>query len=301
MPDAILFTGASFGDLLLELAVELGLARLVNTSGQDQAPTLPTDGSILFKLKQRLNAGYMSFLGGINPSLPPGRKPYTHWSFLSREVTLEFHPDGLGPLNIDQDSTRYRLPDGITSAPKQAWTINTGGRYSNTHVQSVTWERVRHELAMAPTLRGCPVMAACRTIDALEHPDHGKAWETRVYPPPADPGMSMKADFRIQARPLNDLNQRHIAGTEHDRTIIAYALVEWHRRDDKKGDQFGRAMKLAGDSILASIELDKRARPMVVGQIRDPSVGQVIPNRGLVAAGQTTAVTYTPGIQNPGV
>lgn len=301
MPDDTAYSAKTFGDLLLEMAVELGLARLTSTAGADQEPALPTDGSVLFKLRQRLNQGYRSFINGEDPipSQDHREKPYTQWTFLTRTVVITFDPTGNGPLNLDGDAGRYRLPDSITGAPKQGWTLNNNGLYANTRVMSVTIERIRDELARSGTITGCPMWATTRPIPSPDSSLNGKAWEVVVAPRPSGT-MTMTTEFRVAVRDLKDLDQLHIAGPEHDSTILLYALWTWYRRDDPSNKHYGRLAAAASQALRSSMEIDKRSRPMVVGLMQDPGVTAFAVNRGAIAAGQTTFVTYTQGIPTPG-
>jgi hypothetical protein len=292
----LISTGKTFRALLLDMAVELGIARMTGTDGTDnQTLELPDDGSVLFKLRQRCNAGYLAFVHGEHPLRPQNRAPYTRWTFLDRQVSVTLNSDGLGALNIAADSARYRLPDGITGNPRDPWTIDTNGLYPGNMVENVSESRVTSILAVATVGSGCPIYATTRPIQSPDSPDAGKAWELLVAPRPSG-AMTMTSRFRVQARELQDLNQQHIAGAEHDRAVFCMAMLEWYRRDAVKPEMYGRWLQTAASAVDASIELDKRSRPMVVGGVQDPSVGRRSVNRGDVAAGQVTTVTYSQGI-----
>jgi hypothetical protein len=294
MPDALAYSAKTFGDLLLEMAVAFNLARLVTTDGADAGTlALPSDGTTLAKLKMKLNQGYMNFIAGIDPSSQT--RPYTAWTFLTREVSITLDPTGTGPQNIAGDSARYRLPDGITSAPKQHWTMDGSGAYANARILSASIEAVRDQLSITKTTAGCPERAACRPIASPDHPDYGKAWEVIVSPRPSI-AATMTADFRVQARPMTALSQRHVAGPEHDQTILAFGKLAWLSDDDREGGRYQRAMAEAVAARQASIDLDKRSRGMVLGRLVDPSVPAVVVDRGVVASGQRGQVSYTVGV-----
>jgi len=272
LPDLLDQSGLTFGDHLLDLAEAVGVAELVDDSGNAIAPRIPTDAARLDMLKRAWNRGYEAFVAGVDPMVRP-RRPYTGWNFLDRMVEIELNPDGTGPHNIDGDETRYRLPAGVCSRPKHAWVLTIDGRSTWRTIEDTTSHRVQAFLASsaASGSAGYPFMAACRPIEAPEGNAEGAAWEVIVAPKPTAVAW-IRAQFRLVQRPLVQTDERHICGAQHDSTLRAFALAEWARRDASQADQFGRYAQDAASKLDASIAMDKDLSPRVVGPVHDPGV-----------------------------
>lgn len=296
MSDLIDYTGKTLGDLMLDLARDVGLAVYVS-GGVAVAARLPTQAARLDLLKRSVNDGYANFINGIDPG-NSGARPYTRWSFLERVVTITFDPDGTGPQNIERDAGRYRLPDGITSRPKTTgWSLDSSGTHPGLRIPDTSADRVvRRWWALGTEQTGTPQIAACRPLPNPDGQQGGAAWEVIVAPKPDSGSMSMQAPFRVQPRAMQDVTERHICGSQHDQTIRLYALVEYWRNDAENAGRYDRAVEMASAAMKSSIAMDTELHPRHLTRVHDPSVGAVPITRGLVVANQYSTATYTPGV-----
>ena len=287
-------SGKTLGDLMLDLAEEVGLARYTDENGDKIEMALPTDPTILSKLRRRVNAGYMQFLSGIDP-VNGADKRYSKWAFLEREVPIKLDPTGTGPFNVAGDAGRYRLPAGVRCRPKSAWMLDTGGMYDGYTVVDTDAASVTAQLTRTSESTGCPSISACRPID---NPDGqvggtgGAAWEVIMAPRP-DAVMTLTGQFLLQPREMRDVDERHIAGSQHDQTIRMLAFLDWLRRDDpaRARDQ----AQFASSALKSSIDLDKQMHARVRTRVTDPSCQISYAGcltRGDVVARQRSVVTY---------
>ena len=271
------------------------MAENVDANGKDSVASVPTDVATLDLLKRRWNRGYRAFLAGIDPAAREGRRPYTGWTFLSRPVEVSIDPNGTGPDNINGESWRYRLPDGVTTRPMHAWVLESNDRSLGPVVRDGTSHEVTSILASTKTSAGAvtyPYVSACRPIDSPNGSDGGSAWEVIVAPRP-QVQATMTAQFRLQPRDLTILTSRTIAGSQHDLTISKMAVVEWMRADAGSGNRLSSAVADAAAAMDASVELDKGLTPRTVGRVFDPSLFSTSSDRaaGRRLAGTTVNVT----------
>ena len=301
MPDLLDQTGYTFDEHLLALAEAVGLARSIDDNGNPLgddatvASRLPADPTDLDMLRRAWNEGYAAFCSGADPLARAGRKPYVNWTFLNQTVTITLAPGGDGPQNIRGDSSRYRLPAGISSGPKHAWTLEVPGVLGTRIVEDTSSQRVMTYLASlsaTASSSGYPFMAACRPIPAPEGEQEGGAWEVVVAPMP-NFASTMSAQFRLVARRLRNGTDRHICGAQHDPALRAFAVMEWFRRDVDKPEKFQRVLADAAAKLDASVEMDKQMAPRVSGMIHDPGVGAIPVTRSQARARSGTIVTVT--------
>lgn len=288
--------GMTLSELMLELGRIVGLLELVDASGTKVVPQLPTDPSRLALLESRVNAGYSAFLNGEDPlASRAARRPYTRWSFLSRQVDIDLSSVGTGPLNVAADSARYRLPSDIQSVPIGGWTLTTDGQYPGPQLVSTSVSEVLRRLVPVTSL-GYPTHAACRPIpneDLQDGVSGGVAWEVILAPRPGT-GMSISGEFRLATPPLADANQRHVCGAQHDRAILLLAACEWYASDDKAGGMYDRFAGRASAALVSSIDLDKAMRPSNRGRVVDPSVydGSFVTRADAIRSQPPSLMTY---------
>lgn len=247
----------TFGDMILDCAERWGHADETGT-----LPGIPTDAAVLDKIKRKINAGYAEFLRA-------DRK----WCFLRQRYELTWYPDGDGPYNIptggSPDGGRYRLPTYLGSQPLTDWTYVTTGRPPSV-IQNVSGETVRRQQASF-RMSGVPMQAGCLPIltgDGVG--GQPKGWEVLFYPRPAS-AYTVEAVFSVRQHVLTELHERHVAGSDHDRTIIAYADHQWFKDDAENPltSQTYEAEMLRMKAL--SMEIDKERRPRVLGKLRDSS------------------------------
>lgn len=297
MPELIDQTSLTLGDHLLRLAEAVGCAETVDENGNNITARVPTEDSnpgTRDMLMRAWNDGYFAFLSGADPLNRPGRVPYNSWNFLDRMVQITMSPDGTGADCIAGDNTRYRLPAGVASRPKHAWDIEISDRTVARTVEDTNVHRVLmflHSTA-ATGSTGYPFMAACRPIPAPEGDAAGAAWEVLVAPRPTV-AATMTAQFHLVPRRLNDEGQRTICGAQHDPTIIAFAIMEWYRRDTEDQSKFARYVSDAAAKLDASVQLDRNMSPRTVGPVRDPGIDSLPVTRPQARRASGVNTTYT--------
>ena len=254
-------SGPTFEDLILDVAIELGVAKLVDGSGNPSAPQIPTDPHDLDLCKRAVNNGYQDFLRG-DPTLKAH-----HWTFLDVHLDLALNAAN----RVEGDTSRYRLPPEISGRPRSAWSLtdSSNGR-TGLKVQDTATHRVVMALATSD-LSGAPVMASVRPIRAAD-PAAPFGWEVICYPRP-DRDYVMSADFRIHPTPLVELTDRPIEAALHGPAYRACAVWDVKKRDDTLNPEDRQTAKAERDrAILASIGLDLQNVPRTLGLVTDPGV-----------------------------
>lgn len=251
----------SFQEILLSCAEKWGKADQTGT-----LPAIPSDPADLDQCKRRINEGYRSFLSS-NP----------RWSFAEEKVQVLLAPDGSGPFNIESDGGRYRLPKFIGSIPLTDWTYvgqsTPGGR-----ILTVDHDLVVRQQSQSDAT-GNSTHAGVGPIVTGEGPGgQHKGWEVRFWPRPQG-AYTVEATFRVTSHKLVDLEDRHIAGREHDETILAFCDAEWYKHDAEDPEIAQRYMAIRTDALERSIELDKQMSPRRHGKVVDPSTQRVSVNR----------------------
>ena len=244
----------TFRELILDCAERWGVADETGTRAG-----IPTDLAVLDKVKRKINAGYADFL-----------RADPRWTFLRQRVQVTWYPDGDGPYNINGDASRYRLPSYVGSAPLTDWTYVDAGAPPSC-ILTVDGERVRMAAARqvatgVPTWAGCIPLA---TEDGVG--GQSKGWEVVFYPRPST-AYTVEAMFRVGNHVLAELGERHVAGSDHDRTIIAYADHHWFKDDAETPDIPARYEAEMLRNFGASVQIDKQRRPRNHGKLIDPSV-----------------------------
>lgn len=229
MPEDVLH-GWTFERLLIELAEAVNQTQY--GTGNDNAPVVNTDPATRDRLNRAVNRGYKYFLLSDR-----------QWSFLERPVTLVLTPDAsLGAasglhagLCIDQDPARYRLPGFVEGSPKGDWTyLDTNSPYRAViDVSAATVQRCRQA---SPTVTGAPQYAGVRPLEPDTSDNQQTPGREVIFWPTPDREYTVEALFRVATPELADLSDRHVAGAEHDLTILALAQWEWDRIDDRKLD-----------------------------------------------------------------
>lgn len=245
----------TFKEMILDCAERWGKADQTGT-----LPGIPTDAADLNLVKRKINAGYRQFLAA-DPK----------WSFVRQRYSLTFYPDGDGPQNIQSDAGRYRLPSWICSQPKSDWMFVTASGPRGC-IPIRPYELVRRQLADTASGGGQPAYSAVgpvETGDAIG--GQSKGWEALFSPRPST-AYTVEAMFRVTRHDLTDLYERHVAGSEHDRTILAFADWEWFR-DDAENPTTTAIYQQARDAQLAqSIRVDREYRGRHHGKLVDPSI-----------------------------
>lgn len=256
----------TFGDMILDCAERWGHADQSGT-----LPGLPTDAAILDLIKRKINAGYHEFLRA-------DRK----WTFVRQRVQVLWCPNGDGPFNIPSaglpDGGRYRLPSYVGSQPHTDWTYVTTGRPPMV-IQTIDAETVRRRMAAFRT-KGIPAWAGVSPIQTDDgiNGQGGKGWEVMFYPRPQNVS-TVEAIFSVRQHVLKNLEERHVAGSDHDRTIIAFADHQWYKDDAEDPTvSAGYAGEMA-NQLAQSMLIDQERRPRQHGKLVDPKTLTVPVNR----------------------
>lgn len=255
-------TSATFGELLLQLAVRTGFA---DYSGSVAA--LPTDAHRLAKLKSYVNDGYDRFLRA-NPK----------WTFLVRMVPLTFNTDGTGPSNIDGEPARYRLPGYVSGPPLGDWTY-VDERTSRRAIGRVHPDIIDgYRQVNGETFTGVPIICGHRPFSPKDPIGNTQtAWEAIFWPAP-DSTYAVQAPFRVAKHRMVELGERHIAGADHDASIAAYAVWVWKEDDAEDPAELAKyRLEAVGDPgggvrgrLQESIDLDEQNFPDSVGYSAPP-------------------------------
>lgn len=253
-------TGKTLSQLMLDLAEAVGLVETVDPlTGANVDPRVPTDSSRQSVLRRAVNNGYQAFLSA-----------YPAWTFLEATWSVQLDPTGLSAANVAGDAGRYRLPGNMGSTLSRVL-ITDGAGVRQSIIDVTTPQRVA-TLWADQTRIGWPVLAAVRPlVPTPAADDTGPSWELILAPRPVAVGQA-QATVRLSPRPLVNLTDRHIAGQEHDRTIVLMAIMEHARADEPDAERFARYERAAMTALSMSIEVDKRMQPATLGVMNDPEL-----------------------------
>lgn len=256
-------TSKTFGDLIRDVAEELGLADYTGTT-----PAAPTRAGDLDVVKRAIADGCELFYRGMDPR-EGGRKH--RWTFLTPTIRVTIDPAGTDPATIEGDIARYRLDRRVTSGPHDNWTWELGTQAWSGEVMNVREEVVR-QLHANQTNTGPPLYATVRAYPPLNAaaPQDRQGWEVWVWPDP-DQVYTLSAKFPVWPRKMLHPDERHLAGPDHDMTIIA-ASVYAHFRKRRTADPEKAEVQARFDrEMIASIETDLQNLPKTAGRNDDPA------------------------------
>lgn len=251
-------TGMTFGELGIELAVEVNLADY--TTETDGSASLPLDPESRRIILQAVNEGLQDF-ARANP----------RWTKLQQRVQLTLDPAGTGPLNVDKDPGRYRLPKTISSRPKAGWKfIDSSSVYR--HIPDCSMDLIRDYQNAQGDATGTPTAAAVQFLPSKEAGLSGRRGMEAVFFPKPDTAHVVEAEFRINVARMTDVDERHPFGQEHDQAILKCAVEAFRRRDEEDPGFWERAAADKEKAIADSIALDRENMPRRLGTFHDPSV-----------------------------
>lgn len=247
----------SFRDLILRVAVEVGLSD--DSSG---VPAIPSDPGDLATVKRAVNDGIALF-ARANPQ----------WRWMEPEVSLTLDQTGASSANIGGLTNEYSLPWYCQGAPITDWIITSADNGISGRLLTTSIDRVRDYLATYPESSGRPIMAA----HVVWRPGDGTAldrprWKVVLDRIP-DSNYILTATFRVVNSALVELDDRHLAGAQHDQSIVdAGVWAYWRSKAEADpgvrqwaSDRFDRA-------LAESTRLDLRQRERVLGDMEDPSI-----------------------------
>lgn len=248
-----LITGKTFGELVREFAEVVGLASYGdNGAGKAQAPT---DVHDLDQCRRFVNRGYKMFL-----------QAEANWTFVHHPMEFVLDPTGKGPLNINNDPARMVLPPFIRAFPKG----NLRFQDNRSTYCSVVPERpeVVERWRQVTRTSGTPTHFTIRPIPDAEQPDGGLGRHELIIFPSPTVAYTLRGDWRIVPYDMREDSERHVAGAEHDETILAAARHLWDVRDKENADE---AAFFRNPLLLSSIRIDRRNRPKTLGRLRPGS------------------------------
>jgi hypothetical protein len=191
-----------------------------------------------------VNDGYRLFIN----SHPKGR-----WNFLTPTITIEFVAG----------QAVYDLPAGFFGSVLVPWTYDASG--PRRVIGEVPEPTVRAWIAGGDT-SGDPAYVAYRPKNAT-NASTGPRWEAVFWPTPTG-AYTVTTRARLYPEKLTELGDRHIAGFQHDETIIAAALAEAERQ---RNDAVGIHAQNYQAALARSVTLDREAAPKRIGDYGDRS------------------------------
>lgn len=251
-------TGWSFGDLIREVAEDAGLA---DQSGS--VPAIPSDPATLDIIKRAVNKGYREFLR-IDPQ----------WSFLNRSLVIVTSSEGTGPDCIGGDNAVVRLPRWVQGVPATPFEyIDENSIYCR--LVMVDYATLQGKRQRYPEV-GTPEFGCVRHIDApgsMIGPGSGRVMALYLYPTP-DAAYTLESTARVLPYDMVELEERHVAGAEHDQTIKAFALKALHSGPHEDPAKKQACIDEAALQLDISKKADARARVGIKGRVRDPLMVQ---------------------------
>lgn len=250
-------TSMSFGDLILRVAVEVGLS---DTSGGVDA--IPSDPGDLAKVKRAVNDGIGLFA-----------RAWAKWRWMEPEVTLTMDPDGEAPECVPGTSNEYVLPWFCQGSPLTDWITTVDPNGIGTRVQSTSIERIRAYRSEDSDYQGRPGMAA----HVVHQPGNGQSlnrprWKV-VFDRNPDSAYVLTARFRVAQPSLVELTDRHLAGSQHDQSVVDAAVwAYWRGNHEADAGVRGSAQERFNRAVAESVSLDSRQRESNLGPMLDPSI-----------------------------
>lgn len=241
---AQVLTGWTLRQLIIELADAVSLATL--GTGADNRATVPSDPNTLDQLTRAINRGYKSFLAA-NP----------RWTFLERPVQITLSTDGSAAESIDSDPGRYLLPSYVTGNPKGDWSF-VDDNADRTCIITTSEHIVRRYRDGSPDTSGTPLYGCVRPLNPPKGGSLRAARQELVIYPDPDEAYVIEAVFRITAHELVELEDRHIAGAEHDMAILEQAVWQWRQLETP-------GLPQPTTELAKSILLDRATTPVRPG------------------------------------
>ncbi len=247
-------TGWTFGRLILEVAEDAGLA---DQTGAVAA--IPSDAATLDRVKRAVNKGYQEFI-----------RHDPQWSFRARAFVITTNSSGASHDSVNGQTGVIRLPRWLQRAPDVPfYFVDENSVYSQ--LVPFTYAHVRSQQQRYPD-EGVPSMYAVHPLespDGMVGPGSGVAWALYLWPTP-DAAYQIESQGFVYPYEMVELEERHIAGAEHDQTIKAFALKQLysgpHEDPAKKRD----CAEAAKEQLALSLAADMPQRVGIKGRLRDP-------------------------------
>lgn len=241
--------GLTFRDLILRVSETLGTPAF-DANG---ALTLPT-GYTLDRCKRIVNDAWRDFLASNNEGVG--------WRFLDQMLSLTFAPNGDGPMNIEGDPARYRLPGWYCDVPKRRWQYVEQSLHSE--VRWASEEQIMGRRARNPDYTGYPELVCARRIPESVSKQVG--YEAIFWPAPTEAEV-IQTTARAQPYEMTetDTSEAHFAGREYDFAVLAccraHAEVERYAKKGALWEMWemgalpqAKALNLAGIQYTESMQ-----------------------------------------------
>lgn len=247
--------GYTLGEIAVRVARRFGMT---NEADRSQSG-FPVDEQYKDQVMEAINMGLRSMIHA-----------HDRWRWLRPHVSILLYPSGDGPLNLESDGARYRLPPGIEGSPIEGWTF-TNATSNYTQIQTVDFDYIRRMYAASSSVTGTPLYAATAPLrdhhTAEEDDNDQTAWQLILYPTPSA-ADTIEARFRIHPPDLSDVDERSPAGAEHDVTLIAAAQLELALMDETKyAGVIGQYRETFRERLAQSIRIDEKNGPRKLGQV----------------------------------
>lgn len=260
---------STFGDLLLDLAQELGFARMVPNVAEiaagadvaDNTPRLPDDPATLKRIKDAANDGARDM------------ERANKWSWTRPTLTITLNAGGTGPLNhVPGDASRLRLDHRVFSMPlgEVSWSdLEQTGRSGL--VVCTHQDRVVSALARAPEDTGPPRLCAVRPVTGVATPLGDRPGYELIVSPKPDSAYVITARFRVAAAPMLHESERPSWPEIHDRTWLAFAVCAFYGRNVTPA-----AVAIKDAALAESRRQEQDLAPTTLGRLGQ---GRAVPAR----------------------
>jgi hypothetical protein len=231
--------------LMTELARECSL--LVQSGSEF---VLPTSAGSLDRLRQSCREAYRTFM-----------QTDPHWSWLHREILVTL---GTGsPDLIDAaDLRRYRLPTFVATAPLGDLSLRNAAGVAVWQVKLVAASVLLGQQALLTDAQ-TPQCVTVRTVPGTT----GRQVELLTDAKP-DQTYTLRGVFRVH-QSWDAEEERHLAGGEHDQTLLRMAVYAFKRTDEGAVGVIDRIKRDADEALSRSLTLDMAARPTWLGVMPD--------------------------------
>lgn len=244
----------TFGEILLEMAVRYGVAIYPEDGG---AATLPDASSEDYRqLVTAANRGYSRFLHR------------REWTFLTRPLELLLYPSGDGPYNIDGDPARYRIPHWCRGGPAGGGSWRYTDRMSAYIVIMPDEFEAVTRMHNQATGSGNPTVYGIGSVEGRGGMGQPETDQELILWPTPGAAYTIRADFYLAEHKLISLAQRHIAGAEHDESILCEGMWALYECDAAAPERDG-ALNARNESVGNSIRMDTAKTLGLKGKLRD--------------------------------
>lgn len=253
-------------DLEAEVGMFLGYGRGANFS--ETAWSTSQQAVITSCVKSGLRQFYF-------PPLLEGQSQAYDWSFLRPSMLL----------TLDEGASSIDLPDDFGGIEGQL-TLSDENSRSFWPIAVYGGPRVRQALANYPDTTGCPVMAGLEAVRGTS-PTAGQR-QTLLFYPTADQAYSVRLNYYVLPDFLTGDMPYALGGMAHAETVLESCLAIAEQRVDDASTVHTMKFK---ERLAASISLDRRSKPQVIGYNADRSDGKHWPTRR-AAHGWPTVITF---------